>query len=364
MMIGKGLRMKRWMAIPAVLLTVALAGCGSSKKSSESSKAASSASSSSSSSKGTSAGGPGTKVSYISPVAAEPGQQEVNVGLERGAKELGWTETVLNSALSSSKQVSNIETAITQGDNAITSWTLEPLAAAGAYEKSQAAGIPVIGANSKGTGVSATVWWQFELCEPNGPMAQDAKMIAKIYPKAKTIMLGFDAAESTKEESTCFAKEAKAAGLDIINETNNEADTSAGSESVVQPLLTKYPEVQAIWSYNDETALGASAALISAGKKIATQSGGGGVVVIGHNGDADAIEAIKAKRLSWTWDPNNVATGYASIKLMQEALKGGKGAKPKTVIIKSELVDSENVGKYVSPLKRSYTLSNLPIVES
>lgn len=361
----KGMQMKRWMALPAVLLAVVLAGCGSSKKTETkaSAETSSSESSSSGSSEAPTKGGTGAKVSYISPVAAEPGQQQVNVGLERGAKELGWTETVLNSALSSSKQVSNIETAISQGDNAITSWTLEPLAAAGAYEKAQAAGIPVIGANSKGQGVSSTVWWQFELCEPNGPMAEDAKMIAKIYPHAKTIMLGFDAAESTKEESTCFAKEAKKAGLDIINETNNEADTSAGSEAVFQPLLTKYPEVQAVWSYNDETALGASAALISAGKKVATQSGGG-VVVIGHNGDADAIEAIKAKRLSWTWDPNNVATGYASIKLMKEALEGGKGAKPKSVVIKSELVDAENVGKYVSPLKRKYTINELPIVES
>ncbi|MHB1571471.1 MAG: sugar ABC transporter substrate-binding protein [Solirubrobacteraceae bacterium] len=354
--------MKRWIAVPAVLVAVALAGCGSSKssESKESSKSSSSASSGSSSS---GSGGKGTKVSYISPVAAEPGQQQINVGLEDAAKEIGWTETVLNSALSSSKQVSNVETAISQGDNAIASWTLEPLAAAGAYEKAKSAGLPVIGMNSVGTGVNGTVWWQDERCEPKGPMAEDAAMINKIYPKAKTIMLGFDAAESTKEESVCFAKWAKTDGLDIINETNNESDTSAGSETVVQPLLTKYPEVQAIWSYNDETALGASAALLSAGKKIASNTGGGGVVVIGHNGDADAIEAIKQHRLSWTWDPNNVATGYASIKLMQEALKsGGAKAKLKAVIIKGELVDSSNVSKYVKPLERKYTLSTLPFI--
>jgi ribose transport system substrate-binding protein len=358
--------MKRWIAVPAVLVAVALAGCGSSKstETKESGKSSGAASSSSTESSSSGAGGKGTKVSYISPVAAEPGQQQVNVGLERGAKELGWTETVLNSALSSSKQVSNVETAISQGDNAIASWTLEPLAAAGAYEKAKSQGLPVIGMNSAGTGVNGTVWWQDERCEPKGPMAEDAAMINKLYPKAKTIMLGFDAAESTKEESVCFAKWAKTDGLDIINETNNESDTSAGSETVVQPLLTKYPEVQAIWSYNDETALGASAALLSAGKKIASNSStNGGVVVVGHNGDADAIEAIEQHRLSWTWDPNNVATGYAAIKLMQEALKGGGAkAKLKDVIIKGELVDGSNVSKYVKPLERKYTLETLPFI--
>ena len=147
------------------------------------------------------------------------------------------------------------------GDNAIASWTLEPAAAAGAYEKAQAAGIPVVGMNSVGQGVSTTVWWQYEKCEQGGPETQDAEFIAKSHPHAKVIMLGFDAAESTKEQSECFAKEAKAAGLDIINQTNNEADTSSGSERVFQPLLTKYPEVEAVWCYNDESALGVSAAL-------------------------------------------------------------------------------------------------------
>lgn len=360
----KGMSMKRWIVLPAVLLAVvAVAGCGSSSKNSSSSGGGSTASNTTKNSGSPSSGGPGAKVSYISPVAAEPGQQQVNVGLERGAKELGWSETVLDSALSANKQVSNIETAITQGDNAMASWTLDPHAAAGAYEHAQSQGIPVIGMNSTGTGLTTTVWWEVQTCKPGGPWARTAALIAKIHPHAKTIMLGFDGAESTKELSSCFYKEAKAAGLDVINQTNNESDTASGSQTVFAPLLTKYPEVEAVWCYNDETALGASAALIAAGKKIDTSAGGPGVVVTGSNGDADAIAAIKAKRLTATWDPNNVATGYAAIKVMQEALKGGKGSKPAEITIKSEMVDAETIGKYVSPLDRKYTLNELPLVE-
>lgn len=360
----KGIGMKRWIVLPAVLLAVVVAGCGSSSnKKSSSSSSSSGAKPAASNSGGPSQGGSGAKVSYISPVAAEPGQQQVNVGLERGAKELGWSETVLDSALSANKQVSNVETAITQGDNAIASWTLDPHAVAGAYEHAQSQGIPVIGVNSEGTGVSSTVWWEVQTCKPGGPQAQSAKLIAKLHPKAKTIMLGFEGAESTKELSTCFEKEAKAAGLDIIDKTNNEADTASGSQSVFEPLLTKYPEVEAVWCYNDETAMGASAALIAAGKKIDTAAGGPGVIVTGSNGDADAIAAVKAKRLTLTWDPNNVATGYAAIKAMREALKGGKGSKPASITIKSEMVDSETIGKYVAPLDRKYTLETLPVVE-
>jgi ribose transport system substrate-binding protein len=342
--------MKKAMAMPAVLLVAVLAGCGSSNTSTTSKNSASK-------------GGPGAKVSYLSPVAAEPDQQQINAGLERAAKELGWTETVLDSALSSSKQVSNVETAINEGDNAMASWTLEPIAAAGAYEKAQAAGVPVVGMNSAGKGVSATVWWEVQRCEPGGPQAKAAAFIAKRIPNAKTLMIGFDEAESTRELSSCFAKEAKAAGLDVIRQANNPSDTSAGSETVVAPLLTKYPEVQAVWDYNDESALGASAALTAIGKKIASSTGTGGVVVIGSNGDADAIEAIRQGRLTLTWDPNNVATGYGAIKEMEAVLKAGKGAKVPSLTIKTEMVDASNVASYVSPLDRHYTLGDLPLVK-
>lgn len=358
--------MRRWMALPAALLLLVLviAGCGgggSSSSSSESTEATETEET------GGTGGGEekeaaktGISVSYISPVASEPGQQQVNLGLERGAKELGWSESVLDSALSAEKQVSNVETAISQGDAAIASWTLDPNAVAGAYEKAQSKEIPVIGMNSAGTGLTSSVWWEVQKCEPDGPQAVSAEMIAEMKPKAKVIMVGFEGAESTKELSECFAKEAKKAGLDIINQTNNESDNAAGSQKVFEPLLTKYPEVEAVWDYNDESALGVSAALLAGGKSIATTEEPEGVIVIGSNGDKDAVEAVEESRLSWTWDPNNVATGFAAIKAMNEALEGKK---PAEMVIKTELVDLENVGEYVSPEEREYTLEELPIKE-
>ncbi|MHB2001010.1 MAG: sugar ABC transporter substrate-binding protein [Solirubrobacteraceae bacterium] len=353
------------MAFSAVLVAVAVAGCGSSKSEEKSSSASSSGKGASTTSSSASSGAAkgAKKIAYISPVAAEPGQQQIAAGMAKGAKELGWSSSALDSALSSSKQVSNIETAINEGDNAIASWTLEPLAAAGAYEKAQSAGLPVIGVNSAGKGVTSTVWYQYNLCNKGGPEAQVAEFIAKRTPHAKTIMMTFDAAESIKKESECFAKEAKADGLDVINETNNEADTSSGSQAVFAPLLTKYPEVQAVWCYNDETALGVSAALIAANKTIAKSTSSGGVTVVGHNGDADAIEAVKAGRLTMTWDPNNLATGLAAVKLIKEAIEGGKSAKPAPITIASEMVDASTVGKYVNPLTRSYTVEKLPTAE-
>jgi ribose transport system substrate-binding protein len=356
------------MALPAALLLLVLviAGCGggSSTTSAESTEAAETEAEAPAEEAGgasgaeeTSSGG-GKKVFYISPVASQPGQQQINMGLEQASKELGWSESVLDSALSAEKQVSNVESAINQGAAAIASWTLDPNAVAGAYEQAQSKNIPVIGMNSKGTGVTASVWWEVQLCEPGGPEAVTAEKIAEMKPHAKTIVIGLEVAESTKEISDCFIQEAKKAGLDIINETNNEADNASGSQKVFEPLLTKYPEVEAVFNYNDESAMGVSAALLAAGKTIATAENPEGVIVTGSNGDKDAIEAVEEGRLSWTWDPDNLASGFSAVKLANEAVAGKK---PADLIVKSILVDAETVGEYTPAEEREYTLDNLPV---
>jgi ribose transport system substrate-binding protein len=362
--------MRRWMALPAALLLLVLviAGCGgggSSSSSSESTEATETeeapAEGSGKEEAAAETSGGGKKVFYISPVAAQPGQQQINQGLEGASKELGWSETVLDSALSAEKQVSNVETAINQGASAIASWTLDPNAVAGAYEQAQGKEIPIIGMNSKGTGVTASVWWEVQLCEPGGPEAVTAEKIAELKPHAKTIVIGLEVAESTKEISDCFVQEAKKNGLEIINETNNEADNAAGSQKVFEPLLTKYPEVEAVFNYNDESAMGVSAALLAGGKQIATVEEPEGVIVTGSNGDQDAIEAVEEGRLSWTWDPDNLASGFAAVKQMNTALSGEK---PKDLIVESILVDGETISEYVPAEEREYTLEEIPVKEA
>jgi ribose transport system substrate-binding protein len=362
--------MRRWMALPAALLLLVLviAGCGgggSSSSSSESTEATETEEAPAEEGKEEGAAeetsGGGKKVFYISPVAAQPGQQQINQGLEQASKELSWSETVLDSALSAEKQVSNVETAINQGAAAIASWTLDPNAVAGAYEQAQSKEIPIIGMNSKGTGVTASVWWEVQLCEPGGPEAVTAEKIAELKPHAKTIVIGLEVAESTKELSDCFIQEAKKDGLEIINETNNEADNAAGSQKVFEPLLTKYPEVEAVFNYNDESAMGVSAALLAGGKTIATVEEPEGVIVTGSNGDQDAIEAVEEGRLSWTWDPDNLASGFAAVKQMNTALEGEK---PKDLIVESILVDGETISEYVPAAERKYTLEEIPVKEA
>jgi ribose transport system substrate-binding protein len=310
---------------------------------------------------GADSGGEGAKVAYISPVAAQPGQQEINQGLEAGSEQLGWETTVLDANLSPDKQVAAVDTAISQQRDAIASWTLDPGATAGAYERANSAGIPVVGMNSEGPGVNVTVWWENVLCNEGGVADKEIEFITERIPKAKVILIGGPPAPSIVNQVKCFTAAAEKAGLQIIDKKDNTADTSDAAQKIMQDLLTKHPDVQVVWNYNDASALGVSAAIVAEGKKVATADEDG-IIVIGHNGDKAAIEAVESGRMTGTWDPDNVASGMAAIKAMQTALDGGLDKKYEPLVVKSTFYTSETVGDWKPGSQRSYKLDALPLL--
>ena len=308
--------------------------------------------------------GEATKVAYSNPVGAQPGQQDIVFGFSGGAKELGWTAESIDANLSPDKQVADIATMVPQGQDGIASWTLDPGAAAGAYGQAKAAGIPVVGVNSEGTGIDATVWWQLNLCGPGSPIAELTEYIGREKPGAKVLEIGGPPVPSIQAYERCFAENAAKQHLTIVGRAHNTRDTAATAQPLVADLLTKHRDVDAIWAYNDASALGASAALTSDGKRVYDGSGDG-VIVFGQNGDADAITAIRERRLTGTVDPDPVATGWALIKALSGFVGKAKVAHPpRRIVVRSRRWTLENIDDYRPPRERRYTLDTLPLVDS
>ena len=332
--------MKRWAAIAALVAVSAFAGCG-----------------------GGGGGGGSTKIAYSNPVGAQPGQQDIVFGFEAGAAELGWEAESIDANLSPDKQVADIATMVTQGQDGIASWTLDPGAAAGAYGQAKAAGIPVVGVNSEGPGIEATVWWEVNLCGADSPLAELAGYIAAERPGAKVLAIGGPPVPSIQAYERCFAQNAAREGLEIVAEAHNTKDTAATAQPIVSDLLTKHRAVDAIWAYNDASALGASAALTSDGQEVYDGSNDG-VIVFGLNGDADAITAIRQHRLTGTIDPDPVATGWALVKALSELVGEDRaGGRPASLVVDSEMWTLEKIADYRPPRERKYTLDTVPLVE-
>ena len=301
-------------------------------------------------------------IGYISPIAAQPGQQVINAAMEKAAADLGWQWRLLDANLSADRQVSHVDTLLTLGVKAFASWSLDPNAVAGAYSRANAQGVPVIGVNSSGEGVTSSVWWAANLCTEGGAYDQQAAWIAERAPAAKVIVMGGPPVPSIQNNVTCFTNAAKAAGLEIIDQVDNTKDSAANASTLAADEILRFPDAQVFWAYNDQSALGISAALASSGKPIYGGQSKEGVMIFGINGDDDAIQAVRDGRITGTWDPDSYATGWAVALAMKNAIDNPTGEHP-DLTVKSTLFTSDNIDTWVAPLERPYALDNIPMVD-
>jgi ribose transport system substrate-binding protein len=207
------------------------------------------------------------------------------------------------------------------------------------------------------------VWWENNRCGPGSPIERIAEYIARVRPGGKVIEVGGPPVPSIQAYERCFAENAKKSGLTIAGRTHNTKDTAATAQPLVADLLTKTPDVDAIWAYNDASALGASAALTARDEKVYDGSNDG-VIVFGQNGDADAITAIRQGRLTGTVDPDHVATGWAMIKALSGLVgKSKSDSPPGDLVVKSHTWTRQDIGDYKAPRDRHYSLDTVPLVD-
>lgn len=313
----------------------------------------------------TTTGNTDATVGYASPVATQPNQIDIDQGMERTAEQYGWDFEVLDSDLSPDKQVSDVDTFISQDFDGSSFWSLDPGAMNAALERASEEGMPLVGLNSEGKFVNTNVVWEVYQCSDDGPHAQSVEYIQERKGEnARVLQIGPPPVPVLLESAECFAEKAKAAGLEIVDRQDNIDDSVASATPIVSDLLQKHDNIDAVWSYNDTTALGASAAIDNAGLSIYSEENEDGVVTIGSNADAEAIEAIEAGRLTATWDVNSAETGAAAMLAMAPVINEGAdpSTMPSEIVITTELVDASNIGEYVPPADRELDLdlNNLP----
>lgn len=287
------------------------------------------------------------------PIAANPGSQAIVHGAETAAAELGWEYRNLDSNLSADKQVTDLNTLLNLGASGLSSWLLNPGGAGAAIAGAQEQNVPVVLFNSPGTDANTDVITAlYANCEG---AQQVADFVAERIPGGDVVLIGPPAVPLIQQYMACLTDAAASAGLNVLDQRDNVDDNAAGAQPLVQDLLTKYPDLDGVLCYNDQSCLGASAALISSGKEIYSDGGSGGVVVGGTNGSAEAIDAIKAGRLTYSIDPNFDWHGAASIAVMEPVLSGdGQIADmPGEVIIPFTIYTAENVGDWTDPVVRT-----------
>jgi ribose transport system substrate-binding protein len=259
----------------------------------------------------------GLRLGESSPVLSNPNQQAIAHGEDLAAKLEGWSVKHLDANLSPSKQVSDVDTFINLGVKGIVTWTLDPGTVAAAYKRALATNIPIVDFGSTAN-VTSTVYDERGYGCSMGLKA--ARYISSRIPHAKVLVVGGPPVPSITNYTNCFIKAAKAQGLVVQEVQKNVNDTATTAQPIVQSMLTKYPDTQAIWCYNDPSALGAGAVVKSSGKTVWSGSKKG-IIVEGANGSNDAASGIKQGVITATWDPQADQMGLLSVELLAMKLK-------------------------------------------
>jgi len=296
----------------------------------------------------------GLKLGESSPVLSNPNQQAIAHGEDLAAKQEGWSVKHLDANLSPSKQVSDVDTFINLGVKGIITWTLDPGTVAGAYKQALTKNIPIVDFGST-SNVTSTVYDERGYGCSMGDKA--AKYISSRIPKAKVLVVGGPPVPSITNYTNCFVKAAKAQGLVVQEVQKNVNDTATTAQPIVQSMLTKYPDTQAIWCYNDPSALGAGAVVKSSGKSVWSGSGKG-IIIEGANGSNDAAAGIKQGVITATWDPQADQMGLLSVELLAMKIKGQ--APPRLIVVPMKVWDASNISGYIDPLKRTVKLGPIP----
>lgn len=102
-------------------------------------------------------------------------------------------------------------------------------------------------------------------------------------------------------------------GLKVVGKADGGYVRDKGF-TAAQDLLTKYPEVNAVYGENEDMALGASQAIDAAGLK--HWDGKSGIITIGADGLISGMESIKAGKLTATIDVNSIEMGQRMIETL------------------------------------------------
>ena len=257
----------------------------------------------------------------------------VKEGCDKAAAELGIKVTVVGPGAESDieGQVAMIEQQIGAGCDAIICAPNDAGAASAALQAAIDKGIPVLA-------VDTEVGIKGETCFVGTSNVDAAKeggyWAASILPKGSNAVIiygqeGDGTSNMRKEgyETACREK-----GINILAELSGQ-NTTDGATKTMEDLLSAYPgKINVVFCHNDDTAIGAMNACKSAGVS--------NITIVGFDGNASAIELIKAGELVKA----TVEMGYQVVKNAYKAINGEKVER--TIYAPVVVINSTNVNNY------------------
>ncbi|GLY08924.1 ribose ABC transporter substrate-binding protein RbsB [Pseudobacillus badius] len=233
-------------------------------------------------------------------------------GVVKEAKKNQMETIVVDAQNDSAKQINDVEDLIQQGVDVLLINPTDSSAISTAVQSANAIGIPVITLDrsaEKGDVVTLVASDNVK----GGQMAGDF-IVEKLGEGAKVAELeGVPGASATRERGKGFHLTADKK-LEVVAKQSADFDRTKGL-NVMENILQGHPDIQAVFAHNDEMALGAIEAIASSGKEI---------LVIGFDGNDDAIKSVKAGQMAATVAQQPELIGQLAVQAAADTMKGKK----------------------------------------
>lgn len=255
------------------------------------------------------------------------------------AKGLGYQAKIFDSQNNTATETEHFENALASGYNAIL---FNPTDADGSVAnvlRAKNAGVPVFCIDRE---VNTTDGATSQILSDSysGCVALGRYFVEKMNKKGKYAeLLGLVSDNNTWSRSKGFHSLVDDyPGLQMVAQQSADFDRNKGME-VLESILQAHPDIDAVFCGNDAMAMGASQALVAAGKP--------NVKVFGFDGAEDAVDAIKDGRVQATAMQFPQLMAETAATYADEWFKGKRDfAKKMPVAV--ELVTQNNVADYTA----------------
>jgi ribose transport system substrate-binding protein len=277
-----------------------------------------------------------------SPLATEPGEHNINSGIECWANAHKGKTIVLDSNLDVNKQVTDFDSLLGQGANVLPFVALDPKAFNGPFTRAKAKGATVVELYNPKTTAPGGVY------EASAQAGNDAAKIvgAKFPSGAKALVIGGPPIPAVIDRVNGFTSQAKKYKITILQKQDNLKDNVNDARKLADDLLTKHPDAQVVFGFNDNSAIGAGLAAKARGMKL---------LIFGINGTEQGINAVKSGLITATYEADQFKIGYLGAKLGAQIQAGMKVAN--RVPVSMVRWDKASVGKWVPFSKRCAAMS-------
>lgn len=273
-------------------------------------------------------------IGFSIPQGSDPSLRLLDGGIKAEAAKHGLALKTIDANLDVNKQLSDIDTFVTQKMKAIVVWPMSSEAIQPALQRAQQANIPIIAIYALTDGP----YYTDLIIDGKGVGADMAKYLAgALGSGAKVAAInGPPQVDQFREVAEGFAAQAKASGLNVVGTKVDPKIAPEGAADITQSFKTKYPDLKGL-SLAYESGVDATAATFDDSFK---------PELVTYGGTQSVLDSLANGQVAASPYQNVVLMGRIAAWAASQAIAGEKI--PEKLYLHPPLLTQENVKGYPS----------------